>query len=250
MPITKEFLATHFQGVENADEKIALIIDEYDKERMSILKNKDEILEEKNKLEKKSKETEAKLTELETAKKELDEKIKSGMPDKEKQVFEADIKKLNEQIKMLTSENSKTKEEYDSEIKKLSDEKTHYIIGEEFSKLINSNAAIFSDMKNGLVKRFFADHPKSSFDPYDYNGKTEYVVRDGSNKGKKMSDLLSEFFGTDEGKRYLEAKNKGGSALGGTKHTNNSGGISRKDYDAMSYEQRNAYMKGGGNVHN
>jgi hypothetical protein len=247
--ITKEFLVTHFQGRDDADQHVEAIFAEYDKEKLAILKNRDDIKAEKDVLEKKSKENEAKIVELEAAKKELDDKIKSGTPEKDRQVFEAEAKKLNDRINLLTDENSKMKSEYDSDIRRISDEKTHYIIGEEFSKLINANAAIKPTMRNGLIKRFFSDYPKAEFDPYDYNGKTEYVVRDGSHKGKKMGDLLGEFFNTDEGKEYLLNLNNGGGAPGGSRPTNAGTGIARKDLEAMSYEQRNAYMKGGGKVH-
>jgi len=249
MAIDKEFLTAQLQGVEGADEKIAAIMTEYDKEKLAILKNRDDILVERNLFEKKSKDNDAKILELEAAKKELDESLKSGLPDKEKKVFEADIEKLNNQIKMLSTENSKIKSEYDSEIKKLSDEKTHYIVGEEFTKLINANTAIFPALKNGLIKRFFADYPKSIFEPYDYNGKTEYVSNDGQSKGKKMGDLLNEFFNTDEGKYYIENKNNGGGASGSQRPATTTSGMKRKDFDALSYEQQDAYMKNKGVVH-
>jgi len=251
MPIDKEFLTAQLQGVEKSDEKITAILSEYDKEKLSILKNKDDILAEKNALELKLKDNTAKITELEEAKKALDESIKSGLPDKEKKIFEADIKTLKDQIEMLTGESTKMKTEYDSKIKTLSDEKTHYIIGEEFTKLINGNTAIFPALKNGLVKRFFADYPKQLFGPYEYNGKTEYVINDGPNKGKKMGDLLTEFLNSDEGKYYVENKNTGGGARG---QPNAAGGtensIARSQFDQMSYAERKDYLSKGGKIHN
>jgi hypothetical protein len=251
MPIDREYLTTQLQGVEKAEEKIAAILSEYDKEKISILKNKDDILSEKNAFEKKAKENELKIAELEKAKAELDESIKSGLPDKEKKVFEADIKTLKDRIEILTNDNAKMKSEYDTNIKTLSDEKKHYIVGEEFSKLINANTAIFPALKNGLIKRFFADYPKTFFGPFEYNGNVEYVVEgEGPNKGKKMGDLLNEFLNSEEGKYYLENKNNGGGAIGASSKSNQSGaGMSRKDFDAMSYEAQDTYMKNKGLVH-
>jgi len=88
MAIDKEFLAVHFQGVENSDEHINAIIAEYEKEKLPILKNRDDVLTEKKSVEKKHAELQELYKSLETANKELNEKLESGVPDKEKKIFQ------------------------------------------------------------------------------------------------------------------------------------------------------------------
>jgi len=245
MAIDKEFLAPFFQGVEKADEHIQAIIAEYEKNNLPLVKNRDDILAEKKTVEKKLAEHLEKLTALETANKELNEKLESGLPDKEKQFFQGEIEKLKTSLVKSTEEYNKTKSEYEDKISGLSREKTEYIIGEEFSKLVNANSAIYPALRDGLHKRFFADYPKSKFEPFDYSGKTEYVVTDGT-KASKMADLLSEFLNTEEGKHYLQNTNTGGGATGGSKGSGS--GMNRKQFDTLPYAQQIAHIKGGGTV--
>jgi hypothetical protein len=244
MAIDKEFLAAHFQGVEKADEHIGAIIAEYEKTNLPLVKNRDDILAEKKAVEKKIAELQEKFTGLETTNKELNEKLESGLPDKEKQIYQAEIEKHKANIVKITDEYNKAKAEYEGKISGLSKEKTEYIIGEEFSKLVNSNPAIFPTLKEGLHKRFFADYPKSGFEPFEYGGKNEYVNKDG----KKMADLLNDFFNTEEGKHYLQNNSTGGGAAGGSKQ-GAVGGMSRQAFDTLPYAQQAVYMKGGGVVH-
>jgi len=215
MAIDKEFLTPLFQGVEKADELIQAIIVEYEKTNLPLVKNRDDILAEKKAAEKKLAELQEKFTGLETANKELNEKLESGLPDKEKQIFQADIEKYKTSAGKLAEEINKVKAEYEEKIAGLSKEKTEYIIGEEFSKLVNANPAIYPTLRDGLHKRFFADYPKSGFEPYEYGGKPTCVNKDG----KKIADLLNDFLGTEEGKHYLQSTNNGGGVpgSGGTK---------------------------------
>ena len=210
MAFDKDFLAPFFQGMEKADEVISAIIAEHEKTNLPLVKNKDDILAEKKGIEKKLAEIQEKYVALETANKELNEKLESGLPDKEKQVYQAEIEKHKTLVAKLTEEYNKKQSEYEGKITDLTKEKTDYIIGEEFSKLINANTAIYPTMREGLRKIFFSDYPKSSFAPFEYNGKTEYVI-DG---GKKMSDLLNDFLNTEEGKHFLQENNNGGGAIG------------------------------------
>jgi hypothetical protein len=247
MPIDKEFLSTQFQGVENADDRIGAIIAEYEKEKLPILKNRDDIIAEKKAVEKQLADFKEKQSVLEAANKELGDKLQSGLPDKEKEFFQTEIDKLKVSVNNSASEYNKMKADYEDKVASLSREKTEYIIGEEFTKLLNANSAIFPAMREGLRKRFFADYPKLSFEPYDYNGKTEYVNKD--HQQKKMSDMLNEFLNTEEGKHYVEAKSNGGGAPGGSNSGNTGGGIPRSQFDQLSYHERSAYIKKGGKVH-
>ena len=244
MPITKEFLSPLLQGVEKADDIVNAVIAEYEKEKLPILKNRDDILAERNGFEKKHKELQEAYKALETANKDLNEKLESGIPDKEKKIYQEEIENLKRNIKVLTEENGKKQAEYENSLKALTDEKTNYIVGEEFAKLLNENTAIKPAMREGLTKRYFADYPKSGFSPYDFNGKIEYVTQDG----KKMRDILADFFNTDEGKNYLLNQNNGGGASGGATTPAVGGGMKRKDLEALPYAERNAYLKGGGKV--
>jgi len=245
MAIDKEFLGSLFKGIEGADEKIATVIAEYEREKLPILKNRDDIKAEKTAIEKKHAELSAAFAELESAKKELNEKLESGLPDKEKKIFQEEIENLKGKLKGFAEESNRSKTEFEATIKKLSDEKTHYIISEEFSKLINANTAIKPTMRIGLPKRFFSDYPLSGFELYNNDGITSYVNKDG----KKMSDLLNNFLGTDEGKEYLLNLGNGGGASGSQRPATTTGGMKRKDFDALSYEQQDAYMKNKGVVH-
>jgi len=245
MAIDKEFLAPRFEGREDAEEQINAILAEYDKEKLTILKNRDDITAEKKLADKKNAELQQKIAELESVSKELNEKLESGLPDKEKQFFQGEIEKLKSSIVKSSEEYTKAKAEYEEKINGLSREKTEYIIGEEFSKLVNANTAIYPTLRDGLHKRFFADYPKSKFEPFDYSGKVEYVVTDGQ-KATKMADLLNDFLNTEEGKHYLQNTNTGGGAAGGSKGSGS--GMNRKQFDTLPYAQQIAHIKGGGTV--
>ena len=136
MAIDKEFLTPLFQGVEKAEELTQAIITEYEKTNLPLVKNRDDILAEKKAAEKKNGELQAAIAELDAANKELKEKLESGLPDKEKQIYQADIEKYKTSAAKLAEEINKVKAEYEERIGGLSREKTEYIIGEEFSKLI------------------------------------------------------------------------------------------------------------------
>lgn len=212
MAIDKEFLSAFFQGVDKADEHIGAIIAEYEKTNLPLVKNRDDILNEKKAIEKKIADLQEKYNVLETTNKELNEKLESGLPDKEKQIYQAEIEKLKTTINRMTEDGSKAKTDYETQIAKLATEKNDYILNEEINKLIFGNPAIFEAAKEsgGLAKRFFADYPRTEFEPYDYGGKVEYVNK----AGKKMSDLLNEFLNTNEGKIYLRNMDNGGGAPG------------------------------------
>jgi len=210
MAFDKDFLAPHFQGVEKAEEHISAIIAEYEKTNLPLVKNRDDILAEKKTIERKIVDLQEKYTALETTNKELNEKLESGLPDKEKQVYQAEIEKHKTLVAKITDEFNKAKSEYEQKINTLSKDKTEYIIGEEFSKLVDANPAIYPALKEELRKVIFFDYPKSSFEPFDYNGKIEYVNKDG----KKMADLLNGFLQTDAGKHFLMEINNGGGAPG------------------------------------
>jgi hypothetical protein len=244
MAIDKEFLEAHFQGVDKADEHIGAIIAEYEKTNLPLVKNRDDILAEKKAGDKKNAELLEKYAALEAVNKELNEKLESGLPDKEKQIYQAEIEKHKTSIVKIAEEYNKAKAEYEEKIGSLSKEKTDYIIGEEFSKLADANSAIYTAMKDGLKKRFFADYPKSGFEPFEYGGKNEWVNKDG----KKMADLLNDFLNTEEGKHYLQDNNTGGGAAGGSKQ-GAVGGMSRQQFDTLPYTEQAAYMKAKGVVH-
>jgi len=244
MAIDKEFLTAQLQGVEGADEKITAIIAEYEKEKLPILKNRDDIKAEKTAIEKKFADLTASFAELETAKKELNDKLESGLPDKEKKIFQDEIDKLTIRVKALADENTKAKSEHENEIKKLSDEKTRYIIGEEFSKLINENKSIFPELRNGLVKRFFAEYPIHDFEPNDSLGKTVYANKEG----RKMSDLLNDLLGTDEGKHYVENKNNGGGSPGSSGVSAKTNTMTRDNYEKLSPQEKMDFTNKGGSI--
>jgi hypothetical protein len=212
MAIDKEFLAPRFEGREDAEKQISAIIAEYERTNLPLVKNRDDILAEKKAGDKKTAELQEKYAALEAAYKELNEKLESGLPDKERQIFQAEIEKLKTAIGRMTDDSGKTKAEYEAKIGKLSAEKNDYILSEEINKLIAANPAIFEAAKEsgGLAKRFFADHPRTEFEPYDYGGKKEYVNK----AGKKMADLLNDFLNTNEGKLFLRNMNDGGGAPG------------------------------------
>ena len=244
MAIDKDFLAAQLQAETTVDEKINAIITEYDKEKIAILKNRDDIKAEKEKIEKKHTELAASYIELEASKKELNEKLESGLPDKEKKIFQDEIDKLTSRLKVLTDENVKAKIEHETEIKKLSDEKTRYIIGEEFSKLINENKSIFPELRNGLVKRFFAEYPIHDFEPNDSLGKTVYANKEG----RKMSDLLNDLLSTDEGKHYVENKNNGGGSHGSSGVSAKSNTMTRENYDKLTPQGKFDFTNNGGAI--
>jgi len=242
--IDKEFLAAHFQGVDKADEHIGAIIAEYEKMNLPLVKNRDDILAEKKALEKSHKELQEKFTELETSNKELNEKLESGLPDKEKQIFQAEIEKWKNNVGKISEDTNKLKTDYEAKIASLSKDKNEYIIGEEFSKLMNANTAIYPDMRDGLRKRFFFDYPQASFEPYDYGGKNEYVNKDG----KKMLDLFNDFLGTEEGKHYLQNINNGGGARGSNGLPGKSSTMAREVFDKLSEKAKSEFCESGGAI--
>jgi len=137
--------------------------------------------------------------------------MESGLPDKEKQIYQADIEKHKATNVKLSEELNKTKAEYEEKIATLTKEKTDYIIGEEFAKRANAiTNYVTGGGREGFETMFFSLYPKSTFEPFDYNGKIEFVNKEG----KKMDDLV--IAAKEKYPCFFVNNNQGGGAKGST----------------------------------
>lgn len=244
MAIDKEFLAAHFQGVEKADEHISAIIAEYEKTNLPLVKNRDDILAEKKAVEKKTAELQEKYAALEAAHKELNEKLESGMPEKEKKIFKEEIDGLKKSIVDLNDKHTKAIAEYEEKIANLSKEKTDYIIGEEFSKLANARTDYQPGARKKFEDAFFQEYPKSNFEPYEYGGKKEYVNKEG----KKMTDLFNGFANAEENKFFFMNTNQGGGAPGSSGAKGGANTVTREQLNSMNDVQKAEFFNKGGKI--
>jgi chromosome segregation ATPase len=241
MAVNAEFLNPLFEGVEGGADRISKILAEYDADVVGLKRKNEDLLGDVKKHGEKhnalTKEKEA----LETQIRELDEKLKANLPDKERQAFEAEIEKHKTSAAAIKAESDRLIEERDGKIKDLEADHHRYICRAEFDKLVNADSAIIPEMREALQKLFFLDN---EFDWVDVSGEKQL-----RNKASKlMKDVLTDFLNTPMGQRFKVSQNSGGGATGSNGVRGNGNTLTRQQLDALTVVQKQEFFKKGGRI--
>jgi chromosome segregation ATPase len=241
MAVNAEFLNPLFEGVDGGEERVGKILAEYDADVVGLKRKNDELLGDVKKHSEKhgalTKEKEA----LETQIRDLDEKLKANLPDKERQAFEAEIEKYKTNAAAVKSEADRLVEERDGKIKALEADHHRYICRAEFDKLVNADSAIIPEMREALQKLFFLDN---EFEWVDVSGEKQL-----RNKASKlMKDVLADFLNTPMGQRFKVSQNTGGGAIGSNGGRGNGNTLTRQQFDVLTAVQRQEFFKKGGRI--
>jgi chromosome segregation ATPase len=241
MAVNAEFLNPLFDGVDGGAELVSKILSEYDADVVGLNRKNKELLgevkqhHEKHETLSKDKET------LEARIKELDEKLKANLPDKERQAFEAEIEKHKTGAATIAADLNRQIEERDGKIKALEADHHRYICQAEFDKLVNADTGIISELRESLRKLFFADN---EFEWVEVAG--ERQLRNKTSK--LMKDVLADFLNTPAGQYFRVSKNSGGGASGSSGARGNGNSVPRQQYDDMTAKQQSEFIAKGGQV--
>jgi hypothetical protein len=238
MAFTKEFLNGFFQGTENADDLIGKILSEHDADITGLKRKNDELLGSVKQHTEKYDVLQKEKTAFEATIKELNEKLESGLPDKERQHFQAEIEKYKTTAANTVAEMNRQIAERETTLKGLEAEHHTYICQAEFNELVNGDSSIIPELRESLRKLFFVDN---QFEWVEVNGTRQLLNRDSKN----MKDALTNFLGTTAGQHFKIAQNSGGGAAGGTRGTSGNS-IDRKQFNTMTEAQRGEFIRKGG----
>jgi hypothetical protein len=241
MAVNAEFLNPLFEGVDGGTDKVSKILSEYDADLVGLKRKNEELLGsvkqngEKNETLTKAKEA------LEAQIKELDEKLKANLPEKERQAFEAEIEKYKTSAATIKTDLDRQIEERDGKIKALEADHHRYICQTEFDNLVNADSGIIPELHEPLKKLFFADN---EFEWVDVSGEKQL-----RNKASRlMKDVLADFLNTPAGQHFRVSKNTGGGAAGSSGARGNGNSVPRQQYEGMTAKQQSEFIAKGGQV--
>jgi chromosome segregation ATPase len=241
MAFDNQFLGTFFDGIENAEEQIGKILSEHEAAVTGLKRTNGDLKNEKDKIAEQHKTALEQKEALEATIKELNEKLESGLPDKEKQFFQAEIEKYKTNAANTAAEKDRQIAEWEAKNKQLEAEHHNYICQAEFNELMNSDALIFPTMRESLRKVFFVDN---QFEWVEVNGTKQLLNKDSKN----MKDALAAFLGTPEGQHFRMSQNNGGGAAGSTGTRGNGNSVTRQQYEGMTAKQQSEFIANHGQV--
>jgi hypothetical protein len=246
MAIDKDFLNGIFEGVEGADVRIDKILKEYESDVTGLKVKNNELLS-KNKefngsIEKLTAEHGTKEADFLKKIESLEAQIKASGGDELKAVYEGEVKKLQEMYtaKLTEAEKSTTQQKtvYDG----LYAEYLRTLENTEYDRAMNKHPNLRPEMKEAL-RSILRDRNK--FELTDLEGVKS--LRNPKDNYKTIEDVVTAFVATEEGKSFVLCNSTGGGASGGSKQ-GVTGGMPRRQFDALPYAQQASYMKEGGKV--
>jgi phenylalanyl-tRNA synthetase alpha subunit len=241
MAFDNQFLGTFFAGNENAEEQIGKIMSEHEADVTGLKRANSDLKTEKDKLAEQHKAILGQKETFEATIKELNEKLESGLPDKEKQYFQAEIEKYKTNAANTAAEMNRQLAEREAKIKELEADHHNYICHAEFNELVNSDPGIIAELREPLRKLFFVDN---QFEWVEVNGARQLL-----NKGSKnMKDALTAFLETPAGQHFRMARNNGGGAPGSNGGGRSGNTVTRQQYEAMPAKQQSEFIAKGGQV--
>jgi hypothetical protein len=223
MAIDSEFLAPLFEGVEGGEERVSKIISEYNADVIGLKRKNEELL---GSVKSTSEKQEALLKEkeaLEAAAKELNEKLESGLPDKEKQYFQTEVEKWKTNAANTAVELNRQLSEREQKISALEADHHNYICHQEFEKLLNSDSSIIPELREPMTTLFFTTN---QFEWFEVSGEKKLLNKDSS---KPMKDVLTDFLNTPAGQYFRVSRNNGGGASGSKAPGSNVGNPWKKE---------------------
>jgi DNA repair exonuclease SbcCD ATPase subunit len=241
MAFDNQFLGTFFQGIENAEEQIGKIMSEHEADVTGLKRTNGDLKTEKDKLADQHKAVLEQKEALEATIKELNEKLESGLPDKEKQFFQAEIEKYKTNAANAATEMNRQIAEREAQIKELEADHHNYICQADFNELVNSDPGIIPELRESLRKLFFVDN---QFEWVEVNG-TKQLLNKAS---KNMKDALTAFLETSAGQHFRMARNNGGGAAGSNGTRGNGNILTRQQFDALTPLQKQEFMAKQGKI--
>jgi predicted nucleic acid-binding Zn-ribbon protein len=206
MAITKEFLDTVFDGIDNPDERIGKILSEYEMDLTGLKRNNGDLKTEKEKIAKQHKALLEEKAALEASVKELDEKLRGGLPEEQRKHYEVELQSANDRYAALAAEKDNLLAERETEIAKLQAQRHEYLCQSAFNELVNADSSIFQDTRDILRDAFFA---RNKFKEVEIPGEGRKLLNEGS---QSMEKALADFFAAPGGLRFKAHKNSGGGA--------------------------------------
>jgi chromosome segregation ATPase len=240
MAFDNQFLGTFFEGIENAEERIGKIMTEHEADVTGLKRTNGDLKTEKEKLAEQHKAALEQKGALEATIKELNEKLESGLPDKEKQYFQAEIEKYKTNAANTAAEMNRQITEKEAKIKELEADHHNYICQAEFNELVNSDPGIIPELRESLRKLFFVDN---RFEWVEVSGAKQLLNK----ASKNMKDALTAFLETSAGQHFRMARNNGGGASGSS-GTKGNGTLTREQIEALPAAQRQKYFNEGGKI--
>jgi DNA repair exonuclease SbcCD ATPase subunit len=241
MAVNAEFLNPLFEGIEGGEEKVGKVLAEYEADVVGLRRKTEELLQEKKQIGEKHEALSKEKQTLEVQIKELDEKLKANLPDKERQAFEAEIERYKTNAVNIASELKQQIEEREGKIKALEADHHRYICQAEFDKLANADSGIIPELREPLRKLFFTDN---EFEWVDISGERQL-----RNKASKlMKDVLADFLNTPAGQYFRVSKNTGGGAPGSNGGRGAGNRLTREQFDALPAVQKQDFFAKGGRL--
>jgi chromosome segregation ATPase len=241
MAFDNQFPGAFFEGAENAEERIGKIMSEHEADVTGLKRANGDLKSEKEKIAEQYKAVLEQKETFEATIKELNEKLESGLPDKEKQYFQAEIEKYKTNAANTAAEMNRQIIEREAKIKELEADHHNYICQAEFNELVNSDSSIIPELRESLRKLFFVDN---QFEWVEVNG-TKQLLNKAS---KNMKDALTAFLETSAGQHFRMARNSGGGASGSNGGGRNGNTVTRQQYETMTARQQSEFIAKGGQI--
>jgi len=244
MPLTAEFLdgIEQFKAIENFGELRDKILAEHESELTGLKRNNLDLVNERKTWDQEKLTFADEKKKLEASIKDLDGKLKAGLPDEQRKHYEAKLETAENNFISLNAERDKQLAEKDAKITELLNEKHKTICMAAFNDLANADASIFPDVKEILRIAFFEKH---KYQEVAIPGEGIKLLNDATSKS--MKDDFAEFMKIN-GKRFRENTNNGGGSPGSSGVKPGQNLITRAQLDAMSNAQKTEYFDKGGRL--
>jgi hypothetical protein len=231
-----------FEGIDNPDERISKILSEYETDLTGLKRNNGDLKTEKEKIAEQHKALLEEKVKLEASIKELDEKLKAGLPEEQRKHYEVELQNANDRYAALASEKDKLLAERETEISKLQAQHHEYLCQSAFNELVNADTSIFQDTRDILKDAFFA---RNRFKEVEIPGEGKKLLNESS---QSMEKALTDFLATPGGQRFKENKNGGGGAAGSSGTRGNGNTLTRQQFEALNPLQKQDFMAKQGKI--
>jgi len=211
MALNKEFLTSVFEGIEKPDDRIEKVLKEYEADVTGLKVNRDQVLTEnkgyKEKLEKLTADYGTEKTGFQKRIEELETKIKSSGSEETKAFYEAEKKQIQDMYAAKLTDAEKAIGQHKAAHDELYSEYLKVLKNTELDRAMDAFTNLDPGLKNVLRDVFWARY---QFDFQNVEGERKLLNKEFRN----ISDTLTAFVGTDEGKRFILSSSTGGGAPG------------------------------------
>jgi hypothetical protein len=207
--LDKDFLVKTFEGIDIPEEKIEAVLAEHKASETGLIRNRDKLKEEKEILKKEFDDLKTEKETIEAKAKELNEKLESGLPDKEKQFFQAEVDRYKNLAEKTKAELDRQLAEKDTQIQFSQRELQSHLRNAALDGVLDG----FDDLAPG-ARQSVRDLMclRNEFEFADVAGLKQWLNKDS----RSMKDVVSDFLNSGEGKIFRVATSSGGGANGST----------------------------------